>query len=95
MGRQKSTETNTLPNHVGSQIGQAEMTPGGTLIQRDTETCLKSEGTQAGGTLQLQQHHLSSTTKSTGTVTRTRDYSTDDQVGLWFYVLQLFNTYAL
>ncbi|KAL5293086.1 TIAM1 family protein [Megaselia abdita] len=79
MGRQKSAETGTLPNHVGSQIGQSEMTPGGTLIQRDTETCLKSEGTQAGGTLQLQQHHLSSTTKSTGTVTRTRDYSTDDQ----------------
>uniref|UniRef100_T1GI78 Uncharacterized protein n=1 Tax=Megaselia scalaris TaxID=36166 RepID=T1GI78_MEGSC len=57
MGRQKSAETNTLSNHIGSQIGQAEMTPGGTIIQRDTETCLKSEGTQAGGTLQLQQHH--------------------------------------
>ncbi|XP_055912609.1 protein still life, isoform SIF type 1 isoform X2 [Eupeodes corollae] len=58
-------------NHVGSQIGQDDNMGGG---QRgEMETC-KSEGTQAGGT--LQQNTLSST-KSTGTGTRNKDYNKD------------------
>lgn len=65
-------------NHVGSQIGQDDnMSVGGMNIgvnvmgvqRSDMETC-KSEGTQAGGTLQQ-----NSTTKSTGTGTRTKDYN--------------------
>ena len=58
-------------NHVGSQIGQDEM-----ANQHHSEETCKSEGTQAGGTL---QHNSSSTTKSTGTGTRTKDY-TDEMV---------------
>lgn len=59
------TNTSGNQNHVGSQIGQEE------ISQTTEETC-KSEGTQAGGT--LQQNNIS-TTKSTGTGTRTKDYN--------------------
>ncbi|CAD7083414.1 unnamed protein product [Hermetia illucens] len=71
----KSQETSTMTNastatltqnHVGSQIGQDEMSG-----QRNEETS-KSEGTQAGGTL---QSNATATTKSTGTGTRTKDYN--------------------
>ncbi|XP_050090901.1 protein still life, isoform SIF type 1 isoform X4 [Anopheles aquasalis] len=82
----KSQETSTMTNvgtvtatsavtqnHVGSQIGQDE-TSGGMGNQRPEETS-KSEGTQAGGTLQQQQPERSTKTTSTGTGTRTKDFS--------------------
>lgn len=60
-------------NHVGSQIGQDEAP-----VYKVEETS-KSEGTQAGGT--LQQHSANVTKKtSTGTGTRTKDYN-DELVG--------------
>lgn len=54
-------------NHVGSQISQDDAP-----LHKSEETS-KSEGTQAGGTLQ----HSSSmaSTKSTSTATRTKDYN--------------------
>ncbi|XP_055382642.1 protein still life, isoform SIF type 1 isoform X1 [Condylostylus longicornis] len=74
----KSQETNTMTatsqisgvgaqNHVGSQIGQDEM-----ANQIRSEETSKSEAVQAGGTLQQTQI---STTKTTGTGTRTKDYN--------------------
>ncbi|XP_058053607.1 protein still life, isoform SIF type 1 [Anopheles bellator] len=78
----KSQETSTMTNvgtvtaaavtqnHVGSQIGQDESGGG----QRQEETS-KSEGTQAGGT--LQQPERSTKTTSTGTGTRTKDFGED------------------
>lgn len=57
-------------NHVASQIGQDDNSQ---MTQR-TEESSKSEGTQAGGTL---QQTLTPTTKtaSTGTITRSKDYN--------------------
>lgn len=83
------TTSNSTQNHVGSQIGQDEvpsMKVGGSGQSgtggQNEETC-KSEGTQAGGTLQqqqlqqqqlqLQQQNSSASTKSTST--RTKDYN--------------------
>lgn len=79
------TSSNSTQNHVGSQIGQDEvpsMKVGGSgqsgTGSQNEETC-KSEGTQAGGTLQQQQQQLqqqqnsSASTKSTST--RTKDYN--------------------
>lgn len=63
----------TGQNHVGSQIGQDEAP-----VYKIEETS-KSEGTQAGGT--LQQHTTSK--KTTGTGTRTKDYN-DEMVGYFF-----------
>lgn len=61
---------NTGQNHVGSQIGQDD------VPNLKTEETSKSEGTQAGGTL---QHHSANTAStkstSTGTGTRTKDYN--------------------
>lgn len=79
------TSSNSTQNHVGSQIGQEEvpsMKVSGSgqsgIGSQNEETC-KSEGTQAGGTLQqqqqqqLQQQNSSASTKSTST--RTKDYN--------------------
>lgn len=88
MNRQtKSQETSTMTttnsgissigasgqNHVGSQISQDD------APLHKSEERSKSEGTQAGGTLQ----HSSSmaSTKSTSTATRTKDYN-DEMVRL-------------
>lgn len=60
-------------NHVGSQISQDDAP-----IHKIEETS-KSEGTQAGGTL---QHGASKT--STGTGTRTKDYN-DEMVGVAYH----------
>lgn len=82
----KSQETNTMSNaatltnqsvgsqnHVGSQIGQDD------VPSMKIEETSKSEGTQAGGTLQSNQTASSKST-STGTGTRTKDYN-DEMVG--------------
>lgn len=63
--------TGSGQNHVGSQISQDDAP-----IHKMEETS-KSEGTQAGGTL---QHNMASKT-STGTGTRTKDYN-DEMVGV-------------
>lgn len=69
-----TTNSGTTPlvgsgqNHVGSQISQDDAP-----VHKMEETS-KSEGTQAGGTLQ----HSNKT--STGTGTRTKDYN-DEMVG--------------
>lgn len=80
LGRQtKSQETSTMTNnsgtlsgsgqnHVGSQIGQDD------VPSMKPEETSKSEGTQAGGTLQ-QSNTASSKTTSTGTGTRNKDYN--------------------
>lgn len=60
-------------NHVGSQISQDDAP-----IHKMEETS-KSEGTQAGGT--LQHGTLTSLKTSTGTGTRTKDYN-DEMVGV-------------
>lgn len=66
--------TGSGQNHVGSQISQDDAP-----VHKIEETS-KSEGTQAGGTL---QHTNIASTKSTstGTGTRTKDYN-DEMVGL-------------
>lgn len=65
--------TGTGQNHVGSQISQDD------APMHKMEETSKSEGTQAGGTLQ----HSNITTKtSTGTGTRTKDYN-DEMVGVY------------
>ncbi|XP_031631068.1 protein still life, isoform SIF type 1-like isoform X3 [Contarinia nasturtii] len=58
--------TGSGQNHVGSQISQDD------APMHKMEETSKSEGTQAGGTL---QHSNISTTKTTGTGTRTKDYN--------------------
>ena len=58
-------------NHVGSQISQDDAP----VHHGKMEETSKSEGTQAGGTLQ----HSNKT--STGTGTRTKDYN-DEMVGV-------------
>lgn len=64
--------TGSGQNHVGSQISQDD------APMHKMEETSKSEGTQAGGTLQ----HGSMTSKtSTGTGTRTKDYN-DEMVGV-------------
>lgn len=55
-------------NHVGSQIGQDD------VPSMKSEETSKSEGTQAGGTLQANQTASSKST-STGTGTRTKEYN--------------------
>lgn len=89
------TSSNSTQNHVGSQIGQDEvpsMKVGGSVQSgtgsQNEETC-KSEGTQAGGTLQQQQlqqqqqqQNSSASTKSTST--RTKDYN-DEMVTKFVY----------
>lgn len=74
MGRPKSQESSTMTtntnsgqNHVGSQIGQDD-------VPSKPEETSKSEGTQAGGTLQ-QNSTASSKSTSTGTGTRVKDYN--------------------
>lgn len=91
MARTKSQETSTMTttnsgtvttpmagsgqNHVGSQIGHDDAP-----VHKAEETS-KSEGTQAGGTLQQHSGHAASTkTTSTGTGTRSKDYN-DEMVG--------------
>nr|XP_029735063.1 protein still life, isoform SIF type 1-like isoform X3 [Aedes albopictus] len=83
----KSQETSTMTNvgtgtssavtqnHVGSQISQDEANSNMGTGQRSGEETSKSEGTQAGGT--LQQTERSTKTTSTGTGTRTKDFSDD------------------
>lgn len=61
----------TQQNHVGLQINQDDSNDKQT--QRSEETC-KSEGTQAGGTLQHQKQNVK-TSISTGTGTRSKDYN--------------------
>ena len=65
-----TTQSTATQNHVGSQIGQDEANSNVTA-QRTEDT--KSEGTQAGGTLQ----QTSTKTTSTGTGTRTKDFNDD------------------
>lgn len=60
-----NSSTNTGQNHVGSQIGQDDAP---SMKQEETS---KSEGTQAGGT--LQQNSTASNKTSTGTGTRHDD----------------------
>lgn len=64
------TTSNSNQNHVGSQIGQDD------APSMKVEETSKSEGTQAGGTLQ-QNNAATSKTTSTGTGTRTKDYNDD------------------
>lgn len=80
----KSQETSTMTNtnsggsgqnHVGSQIGQDDV-PG-----HKSEETSKSEGTQAGGTLQHSNSMASTKSTSIGTGTRSKDYN-DEMVGL-------------
>jgi hypothetical protein len=59
----------TQQNHIGLQISQDDSNEKQT--QRSEETS-KSEGTQAGGTL---QHQKAKTSISTGTGTRSKDYN--------------------
>jgi hypothetical protein len=59
----------TQQNHIGLQISQDDANDKQT--QRSEETS-KSEGTQAGGTL---QHQKSKSSISTGTGTRSKDYN--------------------
>lgn len=72
--------SNSAQNHVGSQIGQDDA-PSVSMKTGPDETC-KSEGTQAGGTLQQQQQLQQSSTKSTstGTGTRNKDYIDDSVI---------------
>uniref|UniRef100_A0A6E8VQC0 Uncharacterized protein n=1 Tax=Anopheles coluzzii TaxID=1518534 RepID=A0A6E8VQC0_ANOCL len=65
------TGTAVTQNHVGSQIGQDES--GSAMGNQRPEETSKSEGTQAGGT--LQQPERSTKTTSTGTGTRTKDFN--------------------
>lgn len=60
----------TTQNHVGSQISQDDAP-----VHKIEETS-KSEGTQAGGTLQ-HTNVMQSKSISTGTGTRTKDYNND------------------
>ncbi|XP_058835327.1 protein still life, isoform SIF type 1 isoform X1 [Topomyia yanbarensis] len=69
------TSSSVTQNHVGSQIGQDEANSNMGTGQRSGEETSKSEGTQAGGT--LQQTERSTKTTSTGTGTRTKDFSDD------------------
>jgi hypothetical protein len=62
----------TQQNHVGLQINQDDSSEKGT--QRSGEETSKSEGTQAGGTLQNQKQSVK-TSISTGTGTRSKDYN--------------------
>lgn len=62
-----TTNTNSGQNHVGSQIGQDD-------APANPEETSKSEGTQAGGTLQ-QSNTASTKSTSTGTGTRSKDYN--------------------
>lgn len=66
-----SASVGTQQNHVGLQINQDDSNDKQT--QRSEETC-KSEGTQAGGTLQHQKQNVK-TSISTGTGTRSKDYN--------------------
>lgn len=63
------TTSVSTQNHVGSQVGQESSKQ----KMQDHEETSKSEGTQAGGTLQNSHGH--SKTMSQGTATRVRDYS--------------------
>lgn len=74
-------------NHVGSQISQDDAP-----IHKSEETS-KSEGTQAGGTLQHSNSMASTKSTSTGTGTRTKDYN-DEMVGFdisFQYLNALYN----
>ncbi|XP_055686202.1 protein still life, isoform SIF type 1-like isoform X4 [Lutzomyia longipalpis] len=73
----KTQETNTMTitssvatqnHHIGSQVGQQDS---GTQMSKAPEETSKSEGTQAGGTL---QQTSTPKTISTGTGTRTKDF---------------------
>lgn len=57
-------------NHVGSQIGQDDNQQGNQRVEESS----KSEGTQAGGTLQ-QTNTPTTKTASTGTITRSKDFN--------------------
>lgn len=78
----------TGQNHVGSQIGQDDAP-----ASKPEETS-KSEGTQAGGTL---QHHTTNTAStkstSTGTGIRTKDYN-DEMVCRNVNIKLLYNTHG-
>lgn len=69
------TSSAVTQNHVGSQISQDEANSNMGTGQRSGEETSKSEGTQAGGT--LQQTERSTKTTSTGTGTRTKDFNDD------------------
>ncbi|XP_021697786.1 protein still life, isoform SIF type 1 isoform X2 [Aedes aegypti] len=69
------TSSSVTQNHVGSQISQDEANSNMGTGQRTGEETSKSEGTQAGGT--LQQTERSTKTTSTGTGTRTKDFGDD------------------
>lgn len=66
-----SASVGTQQNHIGLQINQDDSNDKQT--QRSEETS-KSEGTQAGGTLQHQKQSVK-TSISTGTGTRSKDYN--------------------
>lgn len=82
--------SNSAQNHVGSQIGQDDA-PSASMKSGPDETC-KSEGTQAGGTLQQQQQQQQSTTKSTstGTGTRNKDYMDDSVIITYYFNIEYF-----
>ncbi len=71
-----ATSTINTQNHVGSQIGQDD------APSMKPEETSKSEGTQAGGTLN-QGNNVTSKSTSIGTGTRTKDYN-EDMVSVWF-----------
>lgn len=73
------TTSSNNQNHVGSQIGQDD------VPSMKAEETSKSEGTQAGGTLQ-QNNTASSKSTSTGTATRNKDYN-DDMVMILIVLL--------
>lgn len=74
-------------NHVGSQICQDDAP---SLKQEETS---KSEGTQAGGTLQHTNTLASTKSTSTGNGARTKDYS-DEMVCIRAFVRQKFTGFA-
>lgn len=66
------TTSVSTQNHVGSQVGQQD-----SQNNQNHEETSKSEGTQAGGTLQQPTGGGGPKTMSQGTGTRTRDYHED------------------
>lgn len=79
----KSQETSTMTNSgtiTASMIGSGQNHVGSQISQDDApvhkiEETSKSEGTQAGGT--LQHTNIGSNKTSTGTGTRTKDYNVE------------------
>lgn len=66
-----TVQASVQQNHIGLQINQDDSND--KQSHRGEETC-KSEGTQAGGTLQHQKQTVK-TSVSTGTGTRSKDYN--------------------